>query len=276
MYNADLHCHSTASDGLLTPAEVVRLASARGVNLVSLTDHDETCGLAEAASAAAESGIGFVSGVEVSATWKSRTTHIVGLGFDPENRAFAEGLARVRASRERRARCMADELTRIGIVGSFEGACAHAARSRLLSRAHFARFLVERNYARDVKSVFHHYLASGKPGYVPHEWPSLEQAVRWIRDSNGVAILAHPGRYRLSDSEMEILLGEFRALGGQALEVVTGTPTRHEYRRFSRLARRFGLAGSRGSDYHGPGESRSQPGVLGDLPGDVTPVWKLF
>ena len=276
MYNADLHCHSTASDGLLTPAEVVRLASTRGVNLVSLTDHDETCGLVEAASAAAESGIEFVSGVEVSATWKSRTIHIVGLGFDTANRVFAEGLARLRASRERRARCMADELARIGIEGSFEGASAYASPGGLLSRSHFARFLVERNYARDVKSVFQHYLASGKPGYVAHEWASLEQAVRWIRDSNGIAVLAHPGRYRLSDAEMEILLGEFRALGGQALELVTGTHTRHEYRRFARLARRFGFAASRGSDYHGPGESRSEPGVLAALPGDVTPVWKLF
>lgn len=261
---------------MLTPAEVVRLASARGVNLLSLTDHDDTCGLAEAASAAAESGMEFVSGVEVSATWKSRTIHIVGLGFDAGNLAFADGLAGVRASRERRARRMADELTRIGIEGSFEGACAHAGRARLLSRAHFARFLVERNYARDVKSVFRHYLVNGKPGYVAHEWASLEQAVRWILDSGGVAVLAHPGRYRLSDAEMEILLGEFRALGGQALELVTGTHTRHECRRFLRLARRFGLAASRGSDYHGPGESHSQPGVLAALPGDVTPVWKLF
>jgi predicted metal-dependent phosphoesterase TrpH len=276
LLNVDLHCHSTASDGLLTPAEVIRLASIRGVSLVSLTDHDETAGLAEAASAAAELGLDFISGVEVSATWKARTIHVVGLGFDSTNRVMADGLARVRAGRARRARRIADELTRIGIEGSLEGASAYAGNPQLLSRTHFARFLVERNYARDVKSVFHHYLSGGKPGYVAHEWPSLEDAVQWIRGSGGIAVIAHPGRYRLSETEMEALFSEFRALGGQAVEVVTGNHTPQQCRRFSRLARKFGLAASRGSDFHGPGESRVQPGALAPMPNDLMPVWQLL
>jgi predicted metal-dependent phosphoesterase TrpH len=276
LYNADLHCHSRASDGLLSPAEVVRLASARGVTLVSLTDHDEICGLAEAESVARRWRIEFVTGVEVSVSWKARTIHVLGLGFDAGNLALAAGLARVRESRERRARLMAHELARCGIEGSLEGASAYAANPRLLSRTHFARFLVERNCARDVKSVFRDYLSNGKPGYVHCEWASLEEALRWIRASGGIAVLAHPGRYRLSDDEMESLLRDFRSFGGQAIEVVTGVHTPQQCRRFSRLARKFGLAASRGSDYHGPGESRADPGVLSPLPPDLKPVWQLL
>jgi predicted metal-dependent phosphoesterase TrpH len=215
--NADLHCHSTASDGLLAPAALVGLARDKGVSLLALTDHDDTSGLAEAASAADELGLDFVPGVEISATWSDRTVHVVGLGIDASNAALVEGLARVRGSRRRRAGRMAEELSKVGIEGSFEGAAAYAENPEVLSRTHFARYLVERNYARDVKSVFHRYLAQGKPGYVPHEWAALADAVGWIRASGGVAVMAHPGRYRLSEAEMDGLLAEFQTAGGRGV-----------------------------------------------------------
>ncbi len=243
---------------------------------MSLTDHDDTCGLAEAEVAARELGLGFVPGVEISAGWRGGSVHVVGLGFARIEAPLAEGLARLRASREERAGRMAQALAEFGIAGSLEGASAYAANPRLLSRTHFARFLVQQNYARDVKSVFQHYLSSGKPGYVEHEWASLHDAVSWIRGSGGVAVIAHPGRYRYSNDEMDSMLGEFRDAGGRAIEVVTGTHTPRQYRRFSRLARRFGLAASRGSDYHGPGESFAQPGQLAPLPCELKPVWQLL
>ncbi len=276
LHNADLHCHSLASDGLLSPGDVVRLAARGGATLVSLTDHDETSGLAEAEAAARESGIGFVPGVEISAGWRGDSVHVVGLGLSRIEPCLADGLARLRSSRDERARRMAQALAAIGIEGSLEGAARHASNPRLLSRTHFARFLVERRHARDVKNVFEHYLAAGKPGYVEHEWASLADSVRWIVASGGAAVLAHPGRYRYSETEMDRLLAEFRDCGGQGLEVVTGTHTPRQCRRFSRLARRFGLAASRGSDYHGPGESIAQPGRIAPLPADLKPVWQLL
>lgn len=274
--NVDLHCHSTASDGLLGPAEVMRLAAARSVSLISLTDHDETAGLAEASAAAAELNMTFVPGVEVSVTWRAQTIHVVGLGFDAKDAGFAHGLAQLRAGREHRARRMAQELDRIGIHGSFEGASAYAVNPRLLSRTHFARFLKERRFSPDTKSVFQHYLARGKPGYVAHEWATLQQALRWICGSGGVAVIAHPGRYKLSNADLDSLLGAFRDAGGRAIEVISGQHTPRQSARFARLARRFGLAASLGSDYHGPGESRLEPGRLPELPSDLTPVWNLL
>jgi len=275
--NADLHCHSTVSDGLLTPAEVVRRAHANGVDLLALTDHDELGGLCDARRTADELGLRFVDGAEVSVSWDEDTTvHVVALDIDPDNAALAEGLAQVRSGRDERAREMAAELAKVGIHGAYEGALRYVGNPALVSRAHFARYLAEQGLARDVKSVFDHWLAKGKPGYVAHDWATLEQALGWIRGAGGIAVLAHPGRFRLSGKELRRLLGEFKEQGGRAIEVLSGAHSAQQMAEFARLAREFQFAASRASDFHGPGESWVDLGRLPPMPPDLTPVWALF
>jgi len=273
MLNIDLHCHSTASDGLLTPAQLVEHAASLGVEVLALTDHDEVSGLDEARRTAAANGIMFVNGVEISASWRGQTLHIVGLGIDPDHPQLARGLMSIRDGRTVRARNIAAQLDKFGIHDSFEGACRNAGEGHLIGRMHFARFLVEQGYARDVKTVFRHYLVKGKPGYTPHHWPSLSDAVGWIRDSGGRAVIAHPGRYKVSKDVLEELLLEFRTLGGEAIEVVTSSHTPEQSLLFARHSQRLGLLASRGSDFHGPGESYFDLGRMPDLPADCTPVW---
>lgn len=274
MSDIDLHCHSTVSDGLLTPAELVRHAAAREVKVLALTDHDDIGGLSEAGRIAGENGIIFVNGVEISVTWRSQTVHVVGLGIDPADFRLARGLAVLREGRADRARKIAAQLEKVGIKGSLEGAYACAGNERLISRTHFARFLVEQGYVKDVKTVFKKYLVRGKPGYVSHQWASLDEAIGWIRGSGGTAVLAHPARYKLSKSALGDLLTEFRSLGGDAIEVVTGSHTAEQARLFAFEAKRFDLLASAGSDYHGPGESYFDLGRLPELPGGCRPVWE--
>jgi predicted metal-dependent phosphoesterase TrpH len=272
-FNFDLHCHSTASDGVLPPAEVVRRGAANGVHALALTDHDELSGLAEAAETARAAGIRFIPGVEISVTWGGTTIHIVGLGIDPNHAALATNLEHVRSSRGRRAERIAAELTAIGIKDSLAGAYAYAENPNLISRTHFARFLVERGAAPDIATVFKRYLVSGKPGYVPHQWAQLTDAVGWIRASGGRAVIAHPGRYKLSRKELSGLLTEFKAAGGEGIEVVTGSHSPSQYKEYARYAREFDLLASRGSDFHGPEESAIDLGDLPPLPADLKPVW---
>jgi len=272
--NADLHCHSTVSDGLLAPTEVVRRAHANGVELLALTDHDELGGLAEAWATADEIGLPFVDGVEVSISWgDDQTVHIVGLGVDPANAELMEGLHQVRSGRDARAGRMAAELDKVGIHGAYEGALRHAGNPALVSRSHFARYIAEQGHAKDVKSVFDYWLAKGKPGYVEHAWASLEDALRWIVGAGGTAVIAHPGRYRLSTVQRRELFVAFKDLGGRGIEVLSGSSKDDEVREFSRIAREFGFLASRGSDFHGPGESWMDLGKMPDLPEDLTPVW---
>ncbi|MDY0012751.1 MAG: PHP domain-containing protein [Rhodocyclaceae bacterium] len=272
--NADLHCHSTASDGLLAPAALVARAAANGVDLLALTDHDELAGVAEAAAAARSAGIGFLGGVEVSVSWgDDQTVHIIGLGVDPAAPDLAGGLAKVRAGRDGRAARMASELERIGFHGALAGALRHAGNPRLVSRSHFARFLVEAGASRTVHEVFDHFLARGKPGYVSHQWASLAEAVGWIRAAGGLAVIAHPCRYRLSDAQREQLYGAFRDLGGEGLEVVSGAGFPDDVLAAARAARRFGFLASRASDFHGPEESPVDLGRAPHLPADLVPVW---
>lgn len=271
--NADLHCHSTASDGTLAPADVVRRAHANGVDLLALTDHDELLGLPEAAATAAELGLRFVPGVEVSVSWLDQTVHIVGLGVDFTNPALIAGLDQVRSGRDGRAAKIAAELDRIGIHGALEGALRYVGNPALISRAHFARFLVEAGCAKNVHDVFLHYLARGKPGYVEHVWATLEDAVGWIKGAGGLAVIAHPGRYRLSHVEMDILFDKFRELGGDAVEVACGAHDGGQVLAFARMARKFGLMASRASDFHGPEDSPIDLGRAPPLPPDLTPVW---
>ena len=271
--NADLHCHSVVSDGLLAPAEVVERAHRNGVEVLALTDHDEVAGLADAAARAASLGLAFVPGVEVSVTWADETIHVVGLRVDYRDEALIAGLARTRNGRDDRAREISEQLAAAGIPGAYEGALRHAGNPDLISRSHFARYIVETGTCSDVPEVFRRFLVEGRPGYVPHRWARLADAVGWIRAAGGTAVMAHPGRYKLSDLCMDQLIREFRDAGGTAIEVVSGSHTPDQYGEFADTAVRFGLQASRGSDFHGPGESRHDLGSLPPLPKHLQPVW---
>jgi len=272
--NADLHCHSTVSDGLLAPAQVVQRAHANGVQMMALTDHDELGGLVEARTQAESLGMRFVNGVEISVSWQDQSVHIVGLGVDITSAPLLAGLARVRSGRDMRAHRMSDALAAIGIRGVYEGALKYVGNPALISRAHFARYLVEIGIARDMGNVFEHYLVRGKPGFVDHEWASLDEALGWIHAAGGVAVVAHPGRTRVSKNGMEQLLDRFRDLGGEAIEVVSGSQCGAEALEYARVARRYGFLASRASDFHGPGESVVDIGRAEILPPDLTPVWE--
>ena len=272
----DLHSHSTYSDGLLTPDAVVRRAALRGVDVLALTDHDDTAGLAEASATAQDVGITFIPGAELSVSWESHTLHILALRIDAANPTLDAGLASIRSGRDARARRMAASLAEAGIPGAYEGARSYVTSDRLISRTHFARFLVETGYARETKDVFRRFLTPGKPGYVKHEWATLSEAVDWIHAAGGVAVVAHPGRYRISPTGMRRLLGEFRDAGGDGIEVLSPSHTPAQFVEYSTYARLFGLAASCGSDYHGPGESWLDLGDLPDLPAGVTPIWSRW
>jgi predicted metal-dependent phosphoesterase TrpH len=268
----DLHAHSTVSDGLLTPTQLVEHAANNGVRVLALTDHDDIRGLPEARHAAAKQNIHLINGVEISVSWNKRTLHVVGLNIDPDDEMLNSALADVRAARIERARKMSQGLEKVGIYGAFEAASEYA-EDGILTRVHFARFLVEKNYAKDTKSVFKKFLVKGKPGYVEHEWMSLESAVGLIKKSGGVAVLAHPGRYEIKRTSMLLLLEEFRALGGEAIEVVTGSHTPAQYVEYAKYAQMFGLKASQGSDYHGHGISFMGMGRLPAMPSQCVPVW---
>lgn len=274
--NADLHCHSTVSDGLLSPTEVVRRAHANGVDLLALTDHDELGGLREARAAADALGVGFIDGVEISVSYCEQTVHIVGLAIDPANPVLVAGLNHVRDGRDGRAKRMGDALEAIGIKGAYEGAAGLAGNPALISRAHFARYLVDIGLVRDVPTVFDHYLVRGKPGFVEHEWATLGDAVNWIHAAGGLAVIAHPGRCRLSKAEMTGLLKAFADLGGDGIEVVTGSHTAQHVNEFASVARKYGFLASRASDFHGPGESAVDLGRADPLPPDLMPIWSRF
>lgn len=273
MFNVDLHCHSNVSDGALAPSAVAARAKAGGVNVWALTDHDEVGGIAEAREVAVSLGMRYVTGVEISVTWAARTIHIVGLQFDENNPDLVEGLRRTRSGREQRAHDMAEQLAVAGIPDAFEGALRYVGNPDLISRTHFARYMIEIGICRDVQDVFANYLIEGKPGYVPHRWATLKDAVGWIRGAGGIAVVAHPGRYDLDELEMDAFLSEFKRLGGTGVEVVTGSHTPEEYDRFAQIARNYGFLASRGSDFHAPGESQTELGSLPPLPPNLTPVW---
>ncbi|MGE5471451.1 MAG: 3',5'-nucleoside bisphosphate phosphatase [Bacteroidota bacterium] len=275
--NFDFHCHSSISDGLLPPAEVARRAAANGVDCWALTDHDDLGGLNEGRAVAEEAGMDFVNGVEISIEWKGVPIHIVGLGFDAAHPALVGGLDGLRLGRVERARRMGDALAAIGIPGVFDGAMRFATNPSLISRAHFARYLVSIGIARDVPTVFQHYLTPGKPGYVDHRWVTLADALGWIEAAGGVAVVAHPGRYKaLSNAELRRFFGDFKDLGGRGIEVVCGSHSPDHVLHFARLARHFAFHASRGSDFHGPEESYVDLGRLPPLPEDLKPVWRLI
>ncbi|MDT7516308.1 3',5'-nucleoside bisphosphate phosphatase [Rhodoferax mekongensis] len=274
--NADLHCHSVVSDGTLTPEALAERAKSNGVELWALTDHDEIGGLQRARDAAHAQGMRYLTGVEISVTFLHQTVHIVGLGFDADNDDLRQGLRRTRGGRKERAIEMSDGLAKVGIKDAFEGALKFVGNPDLISRTHFARFLVETGACKDTNEVFRKYLTEGKPGYVPHRWATLKDAVQWITQAGGMAIIAHPARYKFSPNEEFALFTEFKGHGGQGVEVVTGSHSAAEYVTYASTAREFGLAASRGSDFHSPLESHTELGTLPYLPGGLTPVWELL
>jgi predicted metal-dependent phosphoesterase TrpH len=274
--NADLHCHSVVSDGTLAPEALASRAKANGVALWALTDHDEIAGQQRALTAASACGMPYLTGVEISITFADTTVHIVGLGFDHGDAALQAGLRATRGGRTERAREIAAGLAQVGIPGAFEGALRYVGNPELISRTHFARHLVESGVCQDTQEVFRRFLVEGKPGYVPHRWASLGDAVRWITQAGGEAVIAHPARYKFTPNEEYALFSEFKAHGGRGVEVVTGSHSPEEYVRYADMALEFDLLASRGSDFHSPEESRVDLGTLPALPARLTPVWEAL
>jgi predicted metal-dependent phosphoesterase TrpH len=274
--NADLHCHSVVSDGTLTPEALAARASANGVELWALTDHDEIAGQSRALDAAKAHGMKYLTGAEISVTFVGQTVHIVGLGFDAANEDLQRGLRQTRGGRGQRAMEMSDGLAKAGIKDAYAGALKFVGNPELISRTHFARFLVESGVCKETNEVFRKFLTEGKPGYVPHRWASLKDAVTWITGAGGMAVIAHPARYKFTPNEEFALFTEFKGHGGQGVEVITGSHTAAEYLTYADTAREFGLAASRGSDFHSPDESHTELGTLPYLPGSLTPVWEVL
>jgi predicted metal-dependent phosphoesterase TrpH len=246
------------------------------VELWALTDHDEIGGQHRAAAAAKAQGMKYLTGTEISVTFVGKTVHIVGLGFDPDNEALKTGLHSTRGGRKERAMEMSDGLAKVGIKGAYEGALQFVGNPELISRTHFARFLVESGVCKETNEVFRKYLTEGKPGFVPHRWATLKDAVGWITQAGGMAIIAHPARYGFTANEEFALFTEFKGHGGRGVEVVTGSHSAAEYVTYAETAKEFGLAASRGSDFHSPDESHTELGTLPYLPGGLTPVWELL
>ena len=276
LLNADLHCHSVVSDGTLTPEALAARAKANGVQLWALTDHDEVGGQERAIASAKALDMKYLTGVEISITFAGKTVHIVGLGFDHTNTDLVQGLRNTRGGRAERAKEMSDGLAKVGIHGAFEGALKYAGNHELISRTHFARFLVESGVCKDTSEVFRKYLTENKPGFVPHRWASLENAVHWITGASGIAVIAHPARYGFSANEEYALFTEFKNHGGRGVEVITGSHSSADALQYADTALEFNLAASRGSDFHSPDESHTDLGTLPWLPGQLTPVWELL
>ena len=275
MTQYDLHTHSTASDGSLTPSELVARAQQQGVTHLALTDHDGTEGITEARQAAAARGMTLIPGVEISTTWRNSTVHIVGLNIDVENNELQGGLAMLREYRQQRAYKMAEKLEKAGIRDALAGAQKYASKT-LLGRVHFARYLIETGHASDMKDVFKRFLVKNKPGYVASQWVSLADAVTWIKAAGGQAVVAHPARYKLTATKRRQLLTDFKQLGGDAMEVSSGFQHPEEVRTMARLAEAFELLASCGSDFHSPDKGWNEIGKMAALPPFVTPIWNQW
>ena len=272
----DLHSHSTVSDGLLAPTAVAQRAHANGVTMWALTDHDEVGGLAEAAQAATALGMQFIPGVEVSVTWLNKTVHIVGLNIDYERVALQDALRYVRSGRVQRSQEMAQALAQLGIEGALAGAESLATNPELVSRTHFARFLLAEGHCTSIQQVFDKYLGEGCPAFVPMQWAHLESAVRWIHEAGGVAVIAHPGRYDFSPLQFDALFDRFKELGGEGIEVVTGSHRPDQYQQYAQIAKRYDFEASMGSDFHGFVDGRIDLGGLPPLPSGLRPIWQRW
>lgn len=271
----DLHSHSIVSDGSLSPEDLVSRAVDQGVNVLALTDHDVTGGLDAAREAAKFHNIRLIPGVEISVTWNGATVHILGLGIDDSTEELQNGLTKLRKFRAWRAREIARRLEKKGIPDSYDGAIKYA-KGALVSRTHFAHYLVETGRAKNVRDVFKKYLVKGKPGHVPGEWATLEDAVHWINTAGGQAVVAHPARYRLSATNLRKLLSEFKSCGGVGLEVVSSAHSESDCVNMGRYAAQFDLLASCGSDFHGPEQAWVELGKIPPLPKQCEPIWNTW
>ena len=271
----DLHLHSTASDGTLAPAELVAHVASQGVELMALTDHDTVAGAGAAAEAAGAAGIAFVPGIEISASWRGRSIHVLGLAIDPGATGLGRALAAQQARRESRAERIAHRLDAAGAPGSASLDAVRAAGA-LPTRTHFARALIELGAAPDIGAAFARWLGRGRAGDVAGDWPPLAEATGWILEAGGKAVIAHPMRYPLSAGARRELCAEFAAAGGRGVEVVTGGGGPRDREAAISLAVRSGLEGSVGSDFHDPAIPWNPPGRLAKLPGSIRPIWSDF
>lgn len=271
----DLHCHSNASDGALTPAQLVTRAAEKAVDVLALTDHDGTEGINEARATAAGLPVQLVAGVEISVTWGANTLHIVGLNIDTGNALLQNGLTALREYRHGRAVEIGKRLEKAGIAGTYQGASQYASET-MLGRMHFAQFLVEAGYAKDTREVFKKFLVRNKPGYVPGDWANLEDALDWIHAAGGQAVIAHPARYKMTATKLRRLIAEFKELGGAGFEVCSGIQHADEIRHLAALANKHELLASCGSDFHSPEQSWTELGKISPLPASVTPIWSTW
>jgi len=269
----DLHSHSTESDGTLSPQDLVAHAASQGVSVLALTDHDSTAGIERARKAAAEHGVTLIPGVEISVSWQRQTVHIVGLNIDINNKELQDGLGKLREYRDIRACTISERLEKSGIEGALAGAKRYTT-GRLIGRVHFARYLVEIGRAKSVREVFKKFLVRNKPGYVAGQWATLEQAVSWIIRSGGIAVIAHPARYKMTATRLNRLIQDFKQMGGQGLEVLSGSHSVNEIQHMTAVALRHELLASAGSDYHGPDNPWIEMGRLRDMPVQLMPVWR--
>ena len=271
----DLHSHSTASDGQLAPAELVRRAAAEGVDYLALTDHDTLAGLPEARAAADEQGITLVPGIEFSVLWGQRELHLLGLWVDPDEPGLQALVARQLEARGHRARRMGERLDKAaGLTDSYARAC-ELAGSPAPGRPFFARLLLDAGKVRNFQHAFDRFLKSGQAAFVKTPWCSLEEAVATITGAGGLAVLAHPARYGLTRTKLRGLLNDLVAVGGHGLEVATPGLNHNQRALLSECARDFPLAASAGSDFHGPDQHWLALGKLPALPTGARPVWEL-
>ncbi|WP_347989656.1 PHP domain-containing protein [Methylomonas sp. AM2-LC] len=271
----DLHTHSTASDGALSPQQLVSRAHAQGVSVMALTDHDTTAGLAEARQSAAQWGIRLINGIELSASYQSQCLHIVGLNIDPLQAELIAGTQKQQLLRTERAQKISAKLEKKHIPGAF-AAVSLAAGNGEITRSHFADFLLANHYVSTQQEAFDRYLSKGKPAYVPTVWADLADVINWIKLAGGVAVLAHPMRYKLSAKWLRNALQAFKEMGGEGIEVVTGRASADEIRFSTDYAQKYQLYASVGSDFHAPDNPWLELGRLAALPPQLKPVWELF
>jgi predicted metal-dependent phosphoesterase TrpH len=275
MYIVDLHSHSNVSDGILKPEELISYAKEKKVNMIALTDHDDISGLDEARNKAHALGIDFINGVEISVTWRSRTIHMLGLNFDSNNDNLIKGLKSIREGRVERAKKIAYGLAMVGIPNAYEGAKSFASH-QVIGRVHFAHFLVSQGYSKNIKSVFNKFMTKGKPGYVDHDWASMEEATSWIKDAGGMSVIAHPGRYDMGSKLYPQFFEEFKSMGGAGIEVISGSQSMNQVDYFAAYSEKHELYASVGSDFHGHGVSHRDLGPLHELPKNTVPIWENF
>jgi len=270
---ADLHNHSYYSDGVLSPSEVVKLASEAECDLFSLTDHDTTDGIAEAQQEADKLNLNLINGVEISAFWRNMAIHILGLGIDINNDILQTGLEHNQKLRKERAEKIALGLWRSGIKDALEKTQSFS-KTDMLTRTHFAQMLISEGYCKDMKSVFRRYLTGKKPGGVRVEWEDFDEVIHWIHAAGGKAFIAHPFRYRMTHTKIKTMFNDFKCGMGDGIEVVTGTSSDEEIQLGSQWAGKYNLLATCGSDFHGWPNQRIRIGNLRDLPDPKKAVWR--